>query len=192
LCCRRSFSSLDRRLRRWREASTASTATVAACKHRDGDGKTPAMPRTKEQAAMRPLTGGETSRPKRTKQQQQEEEEEFDFVDDEIEHEDDDGQSHEDEDGEDEDGEDEDGEDEDGEDEDGEDEENAEKAGGRQYRFRCTTKKVLSIIKDWKQDPRYYEACKREIEKAGFGGLFELRLVDVPKQMLPTLMAHYD
>ncbi|CAL1361049.1 unnamed protein product [Linum trigynum] len=97
------------------------------------------MARTKAAAAMRPVTEAETSRPKRAKQQQQEEEEESNFGDAEIEHEDDhekfdDGQEIE------------------HEDEDGEDEENgehvSEEVGGRQYRFRCSTKKVLSIIKD--------------------------------------------
>ncbi|CAL1411563.1 unnamed protein product [Linum trigynum] len=60
------------------------------------------------------------------------------------------------------------------------------------YRFRCHTKSLLDVINYWKEEPRYYEACKKELEKAGFGGLLELRLANFPKKLFDTLMAQYD
>ncbi|CAL1371877.1 unnamed protein product [Linum trigynum] len=60
------------------------------------------------------------------------------------------------------------------------------------YRFRCHTKSLLDVIKYWKEEPRYYEACKKELERAGFGGLLELRLENVPKKLFDSLMAQFD
>ncbi|CAL1389118.1 unnamed protein product [Linum trigynum] len=60
------------------------------------------------------------------------------------------------------------------------------------YRFWCHTKSLLDVIKYWKEEPRYYEACKKELEKAGFGGLLELRLANVPKKLFDSLMAQFD
>ncbi|CAL1388437.1 unnamed protein product [Linum trigynum] len=56
------------------------------------------------------------------------------------------------------------------------------------YRFRCHTKSLLDVIKYWKEEPRYYEACKKEAEKDGFGGLLEFRLANVHENLFDSFM----
>ncbi|CAL1378052.1 unnamed protein product [Linum trigynum] len=74
-----------------------------------------------------------------------------------------------------------------GEEEDEEEDDEGEGPCGSYFRFRGSTYSLFKIISYWKQDAGYYEACKKEVEKAGFGGLLEL-----PNVFMDDLMAAYD
>ncbi|CAL1396768.1 unnamed protein product [Linum trigynum] len=60
------------------------------------------------------------------------------------------------------------------------------------FRFRGSTYSLFKVISYWKQDAAYYAACKKEVEKAGFGGLLDLRMPKIPNVFMDDLMAAYD
>ncbi|CAI0450683.1 unnamed protein product, partial [Linum tenue] len=60
------------------------------------------------------------------------------------------------------------------------------------FKLRCHTYSLLKVIEYWKKDDDYYAACKQEVEKAGFGGLLDLRMPTINKTLLDDLMAAYD
>ncbi|CAL1411626.1 unnamed protein product [Linum trigynum] len=78
------------------------------------------------------------------------------------------------------------------EEEDQEEDDEGEGPCGSYFRFRGSTYSLFKIISYWKQDAGYYEACKKEVEKAGFGGLLELRMPTIPNVFMDDLMAAYD
>ncbi|CAL1354127.1 unnamed protein product [Linum trigynum] len=57
---------------------------------------------------------------------------------------------------------------------------------------RCHTSSLLSVIEFWKKDEAYYEECEKELKKAGFDGLLEIRLCGVDKSLLCAMARHYD
>ncbi|CAL1354963.1 unnamed protein product [Linum trigynum] len=55
-------------------------------------------------------------------------------------------------------------------------EEDDEGPCGSYFRFRGSTYSLFKVISYWKQYIGYYAACKKEVEKARFGGLLDLRM----------------
>ncbi|CAL1377749.1 unnamed protein product [Linum trigynum] len=45
---------------------------------------------------------------------------------------------------------------------------------GSYFRFCGSTFSLFKVISYWKQDVESYAACKKEVEKVGFGGLLDL------------------
>ncbi|CAI0432125.1 unnamed protein product, partial [Linum tenue] len=78
------------------------------------------------------------------------------------------------------------------EEEDEEEDDEGEGPCGSYFRFRGSTYSLFKIINYWKEDAEYYAACKKEVEKAGFRGLLELRMPKIPNVFMDDLMAAYD
>ncbi|CAL1394518.1 unnamed protein product [Linum trigynum] len=71
-------------------------------------------------------------------------------------------------------------------------EEDDEGPCGSYFRFCGSTYSLFKVISYWKQDAGYYATCKKEFEKAGFGGLLDLRMPKIPNVFMDDLMAAYD